>query len=151
MENIQEQLKEKVDNLLHDSTLFLVDLKIKPTNNIKVFIDGDTGVTIDAVSKINRALYKDIESSGLFPADDFSLEVSSPGVDEPLRLFRQYPKNIGREVAVTLTDGSSCRGRLLEATEAEIVVEEKKVKKQEATRRHIPFESIQTTIVQITF
>ncbi len=61
----------------------------------------------------NRALYKQIEAEGIFPDGDFSLEVSSPGLDEPLKLKRQYQKNIGRNVEVTLQDGSKKEGKLL--------------------------------------
>ena len=85
--------------------VFLVELKVSPGNNLKVFLDADKGVTIDTCISINRALYKKIEEDDLFPNGDFSLEVSSPGVDEPLKLHRQYKKNIGRNVEVVMNDG----------------------------------------------
>ena len=91
---------------LIEGDVFLVEIKIKPTNNIKLFLDADSGMSIEKCIHVNRALYKKIEESGLFPNGDFSLEVSSPGVDEPLKLHRQYIKNIGRSVEATLTDGS---------------------------------------------
>ena len=84
--------------------VFLVEVKVNPGNNIIVFLDADNGVTIEKCIQINRALYKQIEEAGLFPNGDFSLEVSSPGVDEPLKLHRQYKKNIGRKVEVTMND-----------------------------------------------
>src|SRR5690606_9693859 len=114
-----------------------------------VFLDGDTGITIDAVSKINRALYAQIEESAVFPDGDFSLEVSSPGVDEPLKFFRQYKKNLGRKVEVTLKDESKVTGVLKGANEGEIIVEEVIGKKKEVQERVIPFENIVKTIVQI--
>ena len=79
---------------------FLVDVRIKPTNNVKVYIDGDQGISIEKCVRYNRALYKQLEEGGLFPNGDFSLEVSSPGLDEPLKLHRQYKKNIGRLVEI---------------------------------------------------
>ena len=79
--------------------------KIRPTNNIKVFLDADLGISIDKCVSYNRALYKEIVESGIFPDGDFSLEVSSPGLEEPLKLRRQYQKNIGRNVEVMLKDG----------------------------------------------
>src|SRR5579871_3935082 len=81
-----------------ETAYFLVDIRIKPTNNLKVFIDGDQGISIEKCVQYNRALYKKLEESGLFPSGDFSLEVSSPGLDEPLKLLRQYRKNVGRQV-----------------------------------------------------
>ncbi len=56
---------------------------------------------------------KQIEEMAMFPAGDFSLEVSSPGLDEPLKMLRQYRKNIGRQVELTLQDGSKKEGKLL--------------------------------------
>jgi ribosome maturation factor RimP len=151
MDSIINQITEKIEALIAGSTLFLVDLKIKPTNNVKVYLDGDTGVTIDAVSKINRALYKQLEESELFPDGDFSLEVSSSGVDEPLKFLRQYKKNIGRKVEVTLNDGTIVEGVLKEATEEEIFLEESVGKKKEIKETTIALNNIKKTIVQITF
>jgi len=153
MENnsIIDQIRTLLDGLIEGSALFLVDLKIKPTNNIKVFLDGDNGVTIDAVSKINRSLYKQIEESGLFPDGDFSLEVSSAGVDEPLKFLRQYHKNIGRLVEVTLNEGNPVEGVLKEATETGITVEETLGRKKEKKETVIPFHNIKKTVVQISF
>jgi ribosome maturation factor RimP len=152
MENsLIEQLTGMTEALLSDSAVFLVDLKIKPTNNVKVFIDGDTGVSIDVISKINRALYKQLEESALFPDGDFSLEVSSPGLDEPLRFFRQYKKNIGRKVEVTLQDDTVLFGLLKEVDEAEITLQEEVGKKKEIKETNLPFDQIKKTIVQISF
>ncbi|HWJ90620.1 MAG TPA: hypothetical protein VNR87_05890, partial [Flavisolibacter sp.] len=97
-----EAIKEKIRALLerHPSH-FLVEIRIKPTNNIKVFIDADEGVILSDLIDYNRKLYRQLEESKIFPNDDFSLEVSSPGLDEPLKLFRQYKKNIGRFVEIT--------------------------------------------------
>lgn len=153
MENsIIHQVTEKLEALIEGSALFLVDLKIKPTNNIKIFLDGDNGVTIDAVSKINRSLYKQLEESGLFPDGDFSLEVSSAGIDEPLKFLRQYKKNIGRKVEITLAEeGKVLEGVLKEADENEVMIEETVGKKKEKKDTVIPFGNIKKTVVQISF
>ena len=141
------------DLLADDQRYFLVETRIKPTNNIKVFIDGDAGITIEKCIAINRALYKQIEGSGLFPNDDFSLEVSSPGLDEPLKMHRQYIKNVGRFVEVTQNDGLKTEGKLLEATNEAITVEEErgKNKKKELIKHTINFDNIKSTLVQIKF
>ena len=98
-------------------------------------MDGDQGISIDKLVQYNRSLYKQIEESNMFPNDDFSLEVSSPGLDEPLKLYRQYLKNIGRDVEVTEKDGGKKEGKLLSATEKEIVIEEVKGRKKEEKKR----------------
>lgn len=148
--NLVENVTEKVQAIIGDSALFLISVKVKPTNNIKVFVDGDTGVTIESVSKINRTLYKQLEEE-LFPEGDFSLEVSSPGVDEPLLFHRQYKKNVGRKVEVTLADGQVVEGVLKEVTEDAVLLEQSVGKKKEIVTQTIPFEAIKHTIVQISF
>jgi ribosome maturation factor RimP len=139
--------------LANDSGYFLVDVRIKPTNNFKIFIDGDQGITIEKCVQINRALYKKLEELGLFPTGDFSLEVSSPGLDEPLKLLRQYKKNIGRQVELILQDGSRKEGRLMEVTEDGIIIEETKGKnkKKEVINHTFLFDNIKTTKIQIVF
>jgi len=72
----------------------------------------------------NRKLYKDIEENGFFPNGDFSLEVSSPGLDEPLKLHRQYLKNVGRNVEVIRKDGIKTEGKLVGVSGTDIVIEE---------------------------
>ena len=94
-----EALVQKLIDGVED--IFLVSVRIKPINNIKVFLDSDIGVNIDKCARLNRAMYKVIEEEAWYPEGNFSLEVSSPGVDEPLRLPRQYKKNVGRNVEVT--------------------------------------------------
>jgi len=143
-----------LNGLLADHpTHFLVDIWIKPTNNIKVFIDADEGIILSGLIEYNRKLYKKLEESGLFPDGDFSLEVSSPGLDEPLKLFRQYKKNVGRYVDVTKTDSSKVEGRLIEATEDGILVETEtgKGKKKETRQESILFDDIKSTKIQIKF
>ena len=140
-----------VQALLADqSDFFLVDVRIKPTNNVKVYLDGDKGISIETCVRYNRALYKKLEESGLFPDGDFSLEVSSPGLDEPLKLHRQYLKNIGRWVEVTDLEGAKKEGKLVSADDQELVIESVagKGKKLETVQSTIPFSNIKTTKVQ---
>jgi ribosome maturation factor RimP len=155
--NIEEQIKtleQKVEALIREeSGVFLVEVRIKPTNNVKVFVDADSGVSIDKLVQYNRKLYRDLEENSFFPGGDFSLEISSPGLDEPLKLHRQYLKNLGRYVEVLKKDGIKTEGKLVSATEAEIVVEEEKGKnkKKEVITHIISFDNIKTTTIQIKF
>lgn len=147
-----EIIQALLEPLLSDD-LFLVGIKIKPTNNVKVYLDADGGLPIEKCTRINRALYKSIEEAGLYPAGDFSLEVSSPGIDEPLKLNRQYKKNIGRDVQVQLNDDRQISGKLVSVTDDEISIEftEGKNKKAVVKQEVIPFSNIKKTIVQIKF
>lgn len=143
---IEEVLAEEPD-------YFLVSMRIKPTNNIKVYLDGDKGLAIEKCIQFNRKLYKLIEEKGLYPDGDFSLEVSSPGVDEPLTSARQYTKNIGRIVEVIFKDDTKKTGKLMQVADADFIIEETtgKGKKAVTEQTVIPFENIKTTVVQIQF
>ena len=153
-ETVIQVVEDKLKDLLAGSpTHFLVEVRIKPTNNIKVFIDADEGVVLSDLINYNRKLYKQLEESGMFPNGDFSLEVSSPGLDEPLKLFRQYRKNIGRYVDVTMKEGNRVEGKLIDTTEDGIVVETEtgKGKKKQVRQESILFDQIKQTKIQIKF
>lgn len=150
----QKAIEDFVNARLKGSEdVFLVEVKVIPGNNIKVFLDADNGITIEKCIKINQALYKQIEESELFPNDDFSLEVSSPGVDEPLKLYRQYKKNIGRTVEVTMNDGIKKEGKLTTVNDDEIIIEEKtgQGKKTVIKIINILFNQVKHTKVLVTF
>ena len=155
--NTEEQIKaleQKVGQLISgEPGVFLVEIFIKPTNNVKVFLDADSGVSIDKLVHYNRKLYRELEESGFFPGNDFSLEISSPGLDHPLRLHRQYVKNQGRTVEVVRKDGIKVEGKMTVVSENEIVVEEEKGKgkKKEIINHSIPFEDIKATKVLVRF
>lgn len=149
-----EQIQQFLDNILiEEPELFCVSIKIKPTNNIKIFVDGDSGITIEKCVRINRKLYKQIEESGLYPDGDFSLEVSSPGVDEPLKLNRQYKKNIGRFLEIVLNDESKKEGKLLEVTDTDIIIEtiDGKGKKAIVQQVLVSLTNVKLAVVQIRF
>lgn len=151
-----DQSLDKVQKMLEtllEGDVFLVDMKVKPTNNIKIYLDADSGLGIEKCIKINRALYKLIEEAGLYPDGDFSLEVSSPGIDEPLKLHRQYVKNTGRWVEITLNDGTKKEGQMKAVHEDGIMMEytEGKGKKAVTHELSVLFTDIKQTKVQIKF
>jgi len=133
--------------------LFVVEVRIKPTNNVKIYIDGDQGVSVDKLVSYNRKLYRQLEEEGLFPNGDFSLELSSPGLDEPLKLHRQYVKNMGRPVEVILVDGAKKEGvlQVVGDTQIELTETKGKGKKMETHTHVIPFSEIKATKIQIKF
>lgn len=153
-DNKQKAIEDFVNAQLTSSEdVFLVEVKVIPGNNIKVFLDADNGITIEKCIKVNRALYNQIEESDLFPNGDFSLEVSSPGVEEPLKLHRQYKKNIGRTIEVTLADESKKQGKLIDINDEEIIIEEKsgQGKKASIQTTNILFNQVKHTKVLVTF
>lgn len=154
IESQVQAVQNMLENILaSDPAYFIVEVKIRPTNNIKVFLDGDNGISIEKCVYFNRILYKQIEESGMFPGGDFSLEISSPGLDEPLKLLRQFRKNVGRQVEVLLKDGVKTEGKLLEVFDSHLILEEVKGKnkKQEIIRHNFSFDNIKSTKIQIVF
>ena len=153
-EEKKHQIEQLVEALLaQESQYFLVRVHVRPINNISVYIDGDAGVTIEKCVQLNRALYKQIVEQDICKDGEFALEVSSPGVDEPLQLTRQYVKNIGRMLAVETKEGKQLEGTLLQADEKGIELEEKKGKgkKMEILKHFLLFEDIQSATVKIVF
>jgi ribosome maturation factor RimP len=115
----KETVTSFVAPLLEDSDLFIVDIQINPGNAIEVLVDRDSGLTIDDCKKVSRA----IEGSLDREVEDFSLEVSSPGVGKPLLVKRQYFKNVGRNVAIKTIDGQKIEGQLTLANDENIQVD----------------------------
>ena len=150
----KESVTHAIEELLAtDSSYFLVEVSIKPINIIKIFIDGDQGVSINKCVQLNRALYKKIEEAAWFSPGGFSLEVSSPGIDKPLAILRQYHKNIGRQVEVVQNDGSILLGLLTTVTDNNIILQIQEGKGKKAIQKEISisFNNIKTTTVQIQF
>lgn len=143
---LQEYLEDKPE-------VFIVEVKIRAGNNIDVFTDADNGITIDTCTKMNRALYKYLEEIEVYADNDFAIEVSSPGVEEPLLLLRQYKKNVGRTVEVTNNDDSVVTGKLQTVTDEEITVDIKEGKANKATTKtiNILLNQIRHTKVLVTF
>jgi len=116
--------KEKVKNLvnealLENSELFLIDLSFLPDNKIYVEVDGDKGVSLKECIRISRAVEHNLDRE----EEDFSLEVTSPDVSKPLKVQRQYLKNLGRILKVKTNNGTQYEGSLKEVSKEFIVLE----------------------------
>jgi len=146
-----EKIRSLLEPILEGTDMFVVNIKIKPINNIKIFIDADNGLLISKSAEVNRKLYKLIEAEQMFPEGDFSLEVSSPGVDEPLVSDRQYIKNIGRTILVTPVEGNEVMGVLKDVKDDVLMVDVKQGKKKEIVQVEIPKSTIKKIVVQIIF
>lgn len=151
-----EKIKKFVEQFIEKWTeAFLVDINIDQANKITVLVDADNGMDIDKCAVLNRALYKYVEEHQLFGEKNFSMEVSSPGIDRPLTGIRQFRKNIGREVEVLKKeDNSKLKGRLIEVSDEGIRLEiEEKKKKKETEKEfiNIPYKEIQQAKVLVSF
>ena len=133
LKTVEARLKEIIESNLQNDKLFLVDLKVSvagSNSKVAVILDGDEGVGIDECAEISRQVGNTIEEEELF-IEAYNLEVSSPGLDQPLKLTRQYNKNIGRDVRILLKESSGELIGKLEGVKEEGVEirEQKKVKK----------------------
>ena len=156
MTDLKRSIEELVEKHLPDEDHFVVEVVISEKagkKHLSILVDSDLGVTIRACSKISRAVSEEIEAKELMP-DAYILEVSSPGVDYPLNSKRQFQKNIGRNLKITLTDGVELLGKLLEVNISDIklsVVRKEKGKKAVEEVIQVPFENMKKSIVQVSF
>jgi ribosome maturation factor RimP len=144
-ENIIRQL---VEEKIEGSNIFIVSVKVLPSNRIKVFVDAVEGLNVKDCVAISRH----VEGSLDREQQDFELEVSSPGLTEPFQHPLQYQKNVGRSVKVTTNDGNSVKGELLKFENNAIIVQpEKKKKKEQAEPVNIPLTEIKEAKTVISF
>jgi len=149
-----EEIKNLITRKLADPDQFLVDVVIKGHKGPKkvlILIDSDKGVTIDDCANLSRELSKEFDDSQLF-ADSYMLEVSTPGLDQPLRLTRQYYKNIGRRVRV-VTQQQTIEGKLVEVGDEKIKLEQEigTGKQRETKIVELSFSEIEKTFVLVSF
>lgn len=151
-----------VNAVLETEDLFLIEVTVSGQNplRIQVVVDSDHDLGITKCAEISRRLAAVLDSEQLVQ-DAYNLEVSSPGLDQPLKLRRQYLKNIGRKIKVSLTGEDHKQGELLEVGEGSIVVnaeilsnESGRLKfnhKMEYQEMEIPFDDILQTKVLVSF
>ena len=153
-----EALEHRIDELLAEklegTDVFPVEVKVLPGARIEVYLDSDSGLTIKRCAEVSRFLEFHLETEKLV-SDSYKLEVSSPGVGQPLKLHRQYLKNVGRTVEVIQADGSIRTAKLEAATENDITLaweeKDKETKKKVVRNLTIPTADIKQTKVIATF
>lgn len=150
------KVRELAESKLADPGHFVVEVryldKHRPAR-LLVILDGDKGVTIDACANMSRELSKVLDEQDFIKAA-YLLEVSTPGLDHPLKMKRQYLKNVGRGLKVHLLTKEIVQGRLDSADEDKIVVEEqmKNVTRQAATKMtEVPYGNIEKAFVMVSF
>ena len=151
-ENIQKLLAEAL-SLQPD--LFLIDLHIDDQSRVHVVLDGDNGVSLEQCIKVSRHIEHQLDRE----VHDFSLEVSSAGATHPLKMVRQYKKNIGRKLAVHTIDNDNFKATLTHADDDQITLEWKarepkpigKGKHTVVKQLQVPYNQIEKATVQIQF
>lgn len=152
VDQIEKEITKEVEAILAgDPSLFVVEISLKGTSGnqrLSIFLDGDAGISIEQCVGVSRKLSAFLEENDLIPGK-FYLEVSSAGVDQPLKFERQYRRNIGRSVKVKTKDGEKVEG-VLAAVAPEgfsLTVKEKKVEQLV----NINFDQVDSTKVLVSF
>ncbi len=117
------EFKKKIERLLEDflenrEDLFLIDLKISANDDVTIILDGDEGVTLQDCLDASRAVEFNMDRE----AHDFSLQVMSAGLSEPLSMPRQFKKNIGRSLDILLQNDTRIEGELTKVEEDSITL-----------------------------
>lgn len=136
----------KEDDLKH---CFIVDI-VQSGKKLEVFIDGDAGISFQDCQRFSRAIEAYLDENQTL-GESYTLNVSSPGVDRPLKFYRQYPKHVGRKLEVKTVEDEIITGKMLSVTEEALTIETPKTKKEAAKEHIIQFEKIKNSKVLISF
>lgn len=146
-----EEIRQLATQALNKPGQFIVEVVVssrRTPKKVLVIVDGDEGVTIDDCAELSTTLSKQLDESGLLD-EHYLLEVSTPGLDQPLKLKRQYKKNIGRDLKVKLRD-KTVEGKLSGVTDDAIELVQK-IGKKETSTVGIPFTEIEKAFVVVSF
>ncbi|MBL7883031.1 MAG: ribosome assembly cofactor RimP [Bacteroidia bacterium] len=151
----KELIQKLVEEKLAEGTNFIVDIAVKPGNKIFILLDNAAGLPIsDCV-----AVSKFVESNLDREKEDFELNVSSPGLDQPFKVLQQYIKNIGKQVAVLTKENKKLSGKLVSANENGIEIETKSTERVEGKKGkqllinniNLTFNQLKETKVVVSF
>lgn len=117
------EFRKKIEQLLNSflaerEDLFLIDMKISANDDIVIILDGDQGVTLQDCLDASRAIEFNMDRE----EHDFSLQVMSAGLSEPISMPRQYAKNKGRNVKLLLNNGNEIEGELTKVDDEKITL-----------------------------
>jgi ribosome maturation factor RimP len=124
-------IEEIIRKYIEGTDIFLVDIRLSPGNIIHITLDKPEGITIKECTAINRYVVSQLDKD----AENFELEISSPGLGLPFKVFQQYQKNLGRNVEVILKDGIKVKGKLIGASTERIEIEEQKKIRKEGKKK----------------
>ncbi len=151
----ENTIRALVAEKIEETDYYLLSVEIKPGNAISVELESMGPISISDCVDISRQIEHNLDRE----EEDFSLQVSSPGLDKPLRDYRQYIKNVGRHLKIRLTDGSEFEGELLKADEEKIEVQERKKERVEGKKKKelveinhvLEYPQIKQAKIKITF
>jgi len=152
---LSAQIKEYAEEAIEDPQYFVVEVVKSPNGKlISVLLDGDEGIPIVECSRVGRKISVRIDEEIPDEVGAFTVEVSSPGVDRPLKILRQFTKHLGRNLEFAAMDGSKHEGRFVELEGDILTIEEtfkEKGKKKQLLLNEYKFEQINDPRVVVSF
>ena len=150
-----KQIEDLILDKLEEDGVFVVDLSVSPSNKISVTLDSEKGIPISYCVDISRLIEHNLDRD----KEDFALEVSTAGLDQPLKMPRQYKKNVGREVEVLTNEDEKLKGKLTAAddegftveTQEKVKIEGKKKKELKITSHQFNFEDVKFVKIVVSF
>ena len=127
-ETLADRIRAFAEETVTGTDLYVVDVEVrghKGSRVVSVYLDADEGAGVDDLATASRQLGFVLETEEIVDGA-YRLEVSSPGVDRPLTLPRQYPRHIGRDLKVTYLKGADevrAKGRLAAASADALTLE----------------------------
>lgn len=150
----RETIETLVKVHMEGTDMFIVDIQVSSSNNIRILIDNDRGLTVKECIDFSRAVENGLDRD----EEDFQLEVSSPGLSEPLKVIEQYKKNIGRDVEVITKEGHKHEGRLIGLSPDGLIISQmtkvrgdKKKPEIIPVERDLVFDHISSTKVLVSY
>jgi len=153
MDNISKYVQESLDeNGWQDC--YIVEVRISASKRIEVFLDRDEGISFAICRKVSRYIEEKIDTSLEF-GEKYTLDVSSPGIGTPLKLLKQYYKNVGRKVVIKTLDSTVFKGVMKEVTDDFVIIEstvgKKNTKKFKIIETKIEMNNIMETKIAVSF
>lgn len=151
----KEKIKELAESKLSSYDGFLVDVIVSSGNKIVVEIDSPVGISIGQCAELNKYLNETLDNE----TNEFELTVSSPGLEKPFKVFKQYQKSIDRQIKVRTVEGKEFEAQLKEVTPKGILIHQKVKEAPEGSKKRewvekniqLPFEQIKETKIILTF
>lgn len=151
---LNEKITAIVAGWIHNTDRFLVEVKSSPSKAL-VFVDKPAGITLQECAELSRLITETLEPEGVW--DTHELEVSSPGMDQPLKVYQQYLRRIGRQARVITREGREHKGVISSADQDGFELTETNSRKENKqkiiteTKNRFGYDHIKETKLILTF
>jgi ribosome maturation factor RimP len=133
-------VEDLIKELIADTNLFIVEIKVSSDNSISVLIDSMDGVNLEKCILLTKAFEGKLDRE----IEDYELQVASAGIGQAFQVHQQYEKNIGNEVEILTTEGKKFKGTLTELTEDGFMIEYEEMEKLEGKKKKVAVGKQQT-------